>query len=106
MQQIYRQSNQEFEVFTTVFSPQVSRARTRTRHVETEVLVVKQHRSRWQRELDLDPGDLIQVLVQEDEAWWFGRLANGDEGYFLRMRPNAAGEAAHQRLHRAARRRL
>ncbi|XP_031164422.1 jouberin isoform X2 [Sander lucioperca] len=84
MQQIYRQGDQEFEVFTTVFSPQVCRARTRTRtrHVETEVLVVKQHRSRWQRELDLDPGDLIQVLVQEDEAWWFGRLANGHEGYF------------------------
>lgn len=41
-----------------------------------------QYRSRLAKELDLNQGDLIQVLFKEDETWWFGRLSNGDEGYF------------------------
>ncbi|XP_033505753.1 uncharacterized protein LOC117271583 [Epinephelus lanceolatus] len=84
MQQIYRQSDQQLEVYTTVFSPQVCRSRTRTRHVEAEkvVVAVTQHRSCWQRELDLNQGDLILVLFKEDETWWFGRLTNGSEGFF------------------------
>ncbi|XP_056247571.1 uncharacterized protein si:dkey-97a13.12 [Seriola aureovittata] len=86
MQQIYRHSDEQFEIYTTVFSPQVcrSRTRTRTRHVEAEKVVVAtvQYRSRLTKELDLNQGDLIQVLFKEDEAWWFGRLSNGDEGYF------------------------
>ncbi|XP_051250374.1 uncharacterized protein si:dkey-97a13.12 [Dicentrarchus labrax] len=84
MQQIYRQSDQQLEVYTTVFSPQVCRSRTRTRHVEAEkvVVAVTQYRSRWPKELDLNQGDLIQVLFKEDETWWFGRLTNGSEGYF------------------------
>uniref|UniRef100_A0A672I6F5 SH3 domain-containing protein n=1 Tax=Salarias fasciatus TaxID=181472 RepID=A0A672I6F5_SALFA len=40
------------------------------------------YRSRWSKELALNQGDVIQVLFKEDEAWWFGRSANGDEGYF------------------------
>lgn len=85
MQQIYRQSDEQFEVYTTVFSPQVCRSRTRTRHVEAEkvmVAAVIPYRSRWPKELDLNQGDLVQVLFKEDEAWWFGRLTNGNEGYF------------------------
>ncbi|CAJ1073173.1 uncharacterized protein si:dkey-97a13.12 [Xyrichtys novacula] len=84
MQQIYRQTDEQFEVYTTVFSPQVCRSRTRTRHVEAEkvVVAVLQYRSRWPKELDLNQGDKIQVLFKEDETWWFGRLKNGDEGYF------------------------
>ncbi|XP_054483170.1 uncharacterized protein si:dkey-97a13.12 [Anoplopoma fimbria] len=88
--QIYRQTDEHFEVYTTVFSPKVSRTRTRTgsgtgtRHVEAEkVVAVMQHRSSWQKELDLNQGDLIQVLFKEDESWWFGRLSDGTEGYFL-----------------------
>ncbi|XP_033182368.1 uncharacterized protein si:dkey-97a13.12 [Anabas testudineus] len=83
MQQIYRQSDQHLEVYTTVFSPQVCRSRTR-RRVETEkvVVAVAQYRSRWHKELDLNQGDLIQVLFKEDETWWFGRLTGGDKGYF------------------------
>ncbi|XP_072220203.1 uncharacterized protein [Leuresthes tenuis] len=82
MQQIYRHRDEQLEVYTTVFSPKV--CRTRTRHVEAEKVVVArvQNRSRWPKELDLNRGDLIQVLFKEDEAWWFGRLTNGDEGYF------------------------
>ncbi|XP_071348391.1 uncharacterized protein [Trachinotus anak] len=84
MQQIYRHSDEQFEIYTTVFSPQVCRSRTRTRRVDAEQVVVAaaQYRSRLAKELDLNQGDLIQVLFKEDEAWWFGRLSNGDEGYF------------------------
>ncbi|CAK6979651.1 uncharacterized protein si:dkey-97a13.12 isoform X2 [Scomber scombrus] len=83
MQQIYRQSDQNFEVYTTVISPQVCRSRTRTRHVETgKVMAVVSYRARCPRELDLNQGDLIQVLYKEDKSWWFGRLTNGNKGYF------------------------
>ncbi|XP_044224514.1 uncharacterized protein si:dkey-97a13.12 [Thunnus albacares] len=85
MQQIYRQSDEHFEVYTTVLSPQVCRSRTRTRPAEAEkvmVAAVIPYRSRWPKELDLNQGDLIQVLFKEDEAWWFGRLMNGNKGYF------------------------
>ncbi|KAM6918482.1 nostrin-like isoform 1-T1 [Xenentodon cancila] len=83
MHQIYRHRDEHLEVYTTVFSPQARR--TRTRHVEAEkqVAVVRiQHRARWPKELDLDQGDMIQVLFKENEALWFGRSTNGDEGYF------------------------
>ncbi|XP_061588722.1 jouberin isoform X2 [Cololabis saira] len=82
MQQIYRHRDEHLEVYTTVLSPQARR--TRTRHVEAEkVAVVRiQYRARWPKELDLDKGDLIQVLFKEEEAWWFGRSSSGDEGYF------------------------
>lgn len=46
------------------------------------VVAVAQYRSRWHKELDLNQGDLIQVLFKEDKTWWFGRLTGGDEGYF------------------------
>ncbi|XP_054882254.1 jouberin-like [Poeciliopsis prolifica] len=82
MQQIYSQRDEQLEVFTTIFSPQV--CRTRARHVEGDkvAVVTNQYRSRRPRELDLEPGDLIQVLVQVDESCWFGRLENGAEGFF------------------------
>ncbi|XP_024124680.1 uncharacterized protein si:dkey-97a13.12 [Oryzias melastigma] len=84
MQQIYRQRDEQLEVYTTVFSPRV--CKNRKGHVDTQkwqvVEVQMEYRSRWPKELDLNPGDLIQVLFKEDETWWFGRLVNGDEGYF------------------------
>lgn len=47
------------------------------------VVVVRiQYRACWPKELDLNQGDLVQVLFKEDEVWWFGRLQNGHEGYF------------------------
>ncbi|XP_034468799.1 uncharacterized protein si:dkey-97a13.12 isoform X1 [Hippoglossus hippoglossus] len=84
MQQIYRHTDDQLEIYTTVFSPQVCRSRTRSRHVEAEQVVVAgtQYRSRWPKELDLNPGDRIQVLFKKDEDWWFGRLSNEHEGYF------------------------
>lgn len=40
------------------------------------------YRSRWSKELDLEQGELVQVLLKEDQNWWFGRLTNGHEGFF------------------------
>lgn len=40
------------------------------------------YRSRWSKELDLEQGELVQVLFKEDQSWWFGRLTNGHEGFF------------------------
>ena len=40
------------------------------------------NRAQGPEELDLRKGDVIQVLVKEDKLWWFGRLPNGNEGYF------------------------
>uniref|UniRef100_W5NH86 Jouberin n=1 Tax=Lepisosteus oculatus TaxID=7918 RepID=W5NH86_LEPOC len=33
-------------------------------------------------ELTIHRGDIIQVLYKDNENWWFGRLANGQQGYF------------------------
>uniref|UniRef100_A0A4W3K5Q8 Jouberin n=1 Tax=Callorhinchus milii TaxID=7868 RepID=A0A4W3K5Q8_CALMI len=33
-------------------------------------------------ELTLQRYDIIQVLYKDNENWWFGRLANGQQGYF------------------------
>ncbi|KAM9354825.1 LOW QUALITY PROTEIN: jouberin-like [Pholidichthys leucotaenia] len=34
-------------------------------------------------ELTICRGDVIQVLYKDNENWWFGRLVNGQQGYFL-----------------------
>ncbi|XP_066556183.1 jouberin [Amia ocellicauda] len=33
-------------------------------------------------ELTIHRGDIIQVLYKDNENWWFGCLANGQQGYF------------------------
>lgn len=33
-------------------------------------------------ELNILEGDLIKVLHEDNENWWMGELANGDQGYF------------------------
>ncbi|XP_021176678.2 jouberin isoform X2 [Fundulus heteroclitus] len=34
-------------------------------------------------ELTIRRGDVIQVLYKDNDTWWFGRLLNGLQGYFL-----------------------
>ncbi|KFQ02855.1 Jouberin, partial [Haliaeetus albicilla] len=55
---------------------------------KTSVLLVKQkvalydytaHRS---DELTIHRSDIIQVLYKDNDNWWFGSLANGQQGYF------------------------
>ena len=33
-------------------------------------------------ELTVLRGDVIHVLYKDNDNWWFGRLANGQQGYF------------------------
>ncbi|XP_072514069.1 vexin [Salminus brasiliensis] len=83
MQHIYMQSNEHFEVFTTVFSPQVSRARHRYRHEEPDkVVVTHRYVPQWPDEVELTQGDVIHVLSKQEGSRWFGRLQNGQQGYF------------------------
>ncbi|XP_030623027.1 vexin [Chanos chanos] len=83
MQHIYMQSNEHFEVFTTVFSPQVNRARHRPRpDGNDKVVVTHKYKPHWPDELELAEGDVIQVLSKHEESRWFGRLPNGQQGHF------------------------
>ncbi|KAM3594578.1 uncharacterized protein V6R79_010038 [Siganus canaliculatus] len=59
-------------------------------HVETDSTPVQQvvvslydYRANRSDELTIRRGDVIQVLYKDNENWWFGRLANGQQGYFL-----------------------
>ncbi|XP_014036850.1 jouberin [Salmo salar] len=80
---IYRQQNEHFEVFTTVLSPQVHRGRCQFRQAEADKMVVKRsYKPHWPDELALTRGEFILVLFKDDEARWFGRLQNGQQGYF------------------------
>ncbi|KAK2886460.1 hypothetical protein Q8A73_020406 [Channa argus] len=63
MQHIYMHSNEHFEVFTTM-------------------VVVHSYRPHWPDELELSPGDVILVLSKHEEERWFGRLQDGQQGYF------------------------
>ncbi|XP_054470368.1 jouberin [Anoplopoma fimbria] len=59
-------------------------------HVETDPVPVQQvvvslhnYRANRSDELTIRRGDVIQVLYKDNENWWFGSLANGQQGYFL-----------------------
>ncbi|XP_070698228.1 jouberin [Pempheris klunzingeri] len=59
-------------------------------HVETDSAPVQQvvvslydYRANRSDELTIRRGDVIQVLYKDNDNWWFGRLANGQQGYFL-----------------------
>ncbi|XP_074516340.1 jouberin [Sebastes fasciatus] len=59
-------------------------------HVESEsdpvqqvVVSLHDYRANRSDELTTRRGDVIQVLYKDNDNWWFGRLANGQQGYFL-----------------------
>ncbi|KAM6917304.1 jouberin isoform 2-T2 [Lycodopsis pacificus] len=59
-------------------------------HVESDPVPVQQvvvslhdYRANRSDELTVRRGDVIQVLYKDNDNWWFGRLANGQQGYFL-----------------------
>ncbi|XP_070709052.1 SH3 domain-containing protein 21-like [Pempheris klunzingeri] len=79
MQRIYMQSNDHFEVFTTVLAPQ---GRYRYRAEAEKMVVVHSYRPHWPDELELSVGDVILVLSKYEEERWFGRLQDGQRGYF------------------------
>ncbi|CAB1420790.1 unnamed protein product [Pleuronectes platessa] len=58
-------------------------------HVETDSAPVQQvvvslydYRADRSDELTLRRGDVIHVLYKDNDNWWFGRLVNGQQGYF------------------------
>ncbi|XP_040922195.1 caskin-2-like [Toxotes jaculatrix] len=79
MQRIYMHSNEHFEVFTTVLAPQ---GRYRYRAEAEKMVVVHRYRPHWPDELELSLGDVILVLSKHEEERWFGRLQDGQQGYF------------------------
>ncbi|KAJ8413368.1 hypothetical protein AAFF_G00093640 [Aldrovandia affinis] len=81
MQHIHLQTNEHFEVFTTIISPPVYRGRNRQRGAE-KVVVAVNYQPCGPDELELCQGDVIRVLFRDDELWSFGRLQNGQQGYF------------------------
>nr|XP_020463620.1 jouberin [Monopterus albus] len=59
-------------------------------HVETGSAPLQQvvvslydYRANRSDELTIRRGDVIQVLYKDNDSWWFGRLVNGQQGYFL-----------------------
>ncbi|XP_061569756.1 uncharacterized protein LOC133423556 [Cololabis saira] len=97
MQRIYMQSNEHFEVFTTVLAPQ---GRYRYRAEAEKMVAVSGYRPEWPDELELSPGDVILVLSKYQEERWFGRLQGGQRGYFPASCVMELGQANPKALHR------
>ncbi|XP_068608243.1 jouberin [Brachionichthys hirsutus] len=51
-------------------------------HGARPVVSLYDYRASRPSELTLRRGDVIQVLYKDDDSWWFGCLANGQQGYF------------------------
>ncbi|KAM9708599.1 jouberin isoform 1-T1 [Menidia menidia] len=51
--------------------------------VQQTVVSLHDYRASRSDELTIRCGDVIQVLYKDNDTWWFGRLANGLQGYFL-----------------------
>ncbi|XP_061522777.1 ubiquitin carboxyl-terminal hydrolase 51 [Phycodurus eques] len=80
MQRIYMHSHHEhLEVFTTVLAPQ---GRHPCRGNDDKMVVVHSYSPHWPDELELSAGDVIVVLSQDCSGRWFGRLQDGQQGYF------------------------
>ncbi|XP_035466368.2 jouberin isoform X2 [Scophthalmus maximus] len=51
--------------------------------VQQVVVSLYDYRANRSDELTIRRGDVIQVLYKDNDNWWFGRLVNGQQGYFL-----------------------
>ncbi|KAK2900645.1 hypothetical protein QQF64_015389 [Cirrhinus molitorella] len=81
MQQIYTQSHEEFEVFTTVLSPQVCRKRVIFKHQGEMMVVTADYSADCDEELCVRAGEVVLLLYQENADWCYVRLQSGKEGY-------------------------
>ncbi|XP_048387522.1 jouberin isoform X2 [Stegostoma tigrinum] len=50
--------------------------------VEETVVALYDYTANRSDELTIQRYDIIQVLYKDNASWWFGRLANGKQGYF------------------------
>ncbi|XP_026181396.1 jouberin isoform X2 [Mastacembelus armatus] len=48
-----------------------------------QVVSLYNYKANRSDELTIHRGDVIEVLYKDNDNWWFGRLANGQQGYFL-----------------------
>lgn len=81
MQQIYMQSHEEFEVFTTVLSPQVCRKRVIFKHQGEMMDVAADYSADCDEEVSVRVGEAVLMLYQENADWCYVRLHGGKEGY-------------------------
>ncbi|XP_043999115.1 jouberin isoform X2 [Gambusia affinis] len=51
--------------------------------VQQIVVSIYNYEANRSDELTIRRGDVIQVLYKDNDTWWFGRLVNGLQGYFL-----------------------
>lgn len=51
--------------------------------VQQTVVSLYDYRANRSDELTIRRGDVIKVLYKDNDTWWFGRLVNGLQGYFL-----------------------
>ncbi|XP_014324318.2 jouberin isoform X1 [Xiphophorus maculatus] len=51
--------------------------------VQQIVVSIYNYKANRSDELTIRRGDVIQVLYKDNDTWWFGRLVNGLQGYFL-----------------------
>ncbi|XP_034531432.1 jouberin isoform X2 [Notolabrus celidotus] len=58
-------------------------AETDSAPVQQIVVALYDYRANRSDELTIRRGDVIQVLYKDNDNWWFGRLVNGQQGYFL-----------------------
>ncbi|MGH0146310.1 UNVERIFIED_CONTAM: hypothetical protein FKN15_030056 [Acipenser sinensis] len=49
---------------------------------DTQVVALYDYTANRSDELTIHRGEIIQVLYKDNDNWWFGRLANGQQGYF------------------------
>ncbi|KAJ0059560.1 hypothetical protein NL108_001929, partial [Boleophthalmus pectinirostris] len=83
MQRIYMHSNEHFDVFTTVLAPQ-GKVNYNDCSGAWRSMTLLHHKAPpyWPEELRLTPGDVVLVLFKHEEGRWFGRLQDGQRGYF------------------------
>ncbi|KAJ3611745.1 hypothetical protein NHX12_021759 [Muraenolepis orangiensis] len=79
MHRVYHHHHDHIEVFTTVCGPQV---RYRFHGIAEKMVVAHNYKPNWPDEVALARGDVILVMSKHEEDRWFGRLQNGQRGYF------------------------
>ncbi|XP_060919571.1 jouberin isoform X1 [Labrus mixtus] len=63
--------------------PSGSQVETDSAPVQQVVVALYDYRANRSDELTIHRGDVIHVLYKDNDNWWFGRLVNGQQGYFL-----------------------
>ncbi|XP_056151400.1 jouberin [Lampris incognitus] len=59
-----------------------SRIQTDSDQVQQTVVSLYDYSANRSDELTIHRGDVIRVLYKDNDSWWFGHLANGQQGYF------------------------